>query len=192
MIVGSGPAGAWAALRLAEAGVAATIIERGKPVGPRRADSPAFTADNSTPNPITVSAKAVRAPTPTASSTRGARIGIGRRRAGRFCRAGRAGRHRGRGAAAHRIESLAQVAGGAARSLRVWALYHFDCAFLGVREEQGRIRAVRTSRGKFPLTWSCWRPANRPATSRHGLKQPMWPWNERILPWGCASSTRDR
>ena len=38
VIVGSGPAGAWAALRLAEAGVASTILERGKPVGPRRAD----------------------------------------------------------------------------------------------------------------------------------------------------------
>jgi uncharacterized protein len=38
VIVGSGPAGAWAALRLAEAGVPATVIERGKPVQPRRRD----------------------------------------------------------------------------------------------------------------------------------------------------------
>jgi uncharacterized FAD-dependent dehydrogenase len=38
VIVGSGPAGAWAALRLAEAGVRATIVERGKPVQPRRRD----------------------------------------------------------------------------------------------------------------------------------------------------------
>ena len=38
VIVGSGPAGAWAALRLAEAGVPATILERGKPVQPRRHD----------------------------------------------------------------------------------------------------------------------------------------------------------
>lgn len=37
-IVGSGPAGAWAALRLAEAGVPSTILERGKPVQPRRHD----------------------------------------------------------------------------------------------------------------------------------------------------------
>jgi uncharacterized FAD-dependent dehydrogenase len=38
VIVGSGPAGAWAALRLAEAGVPSTIVERGKPVQPRRRD----------------------------------------------------------------------------------------------------------------------------------------------------------
>jgi uncharacterized FAD-dependent dehydrogenase len=38
VIVGSGPAGSWAALRLAEAGVASTILERGKPVQPRRKD----------------------------------------------------------------------------------------------------------------------------------------------------------
>jgi uncharacterized FAD-dependent dehydrogenase len=38
VIVGSGPAGTWAALRLAEVGVRATILERGKPVQPRRKD----------------------------------------------------------------------------------------------------------------------------------------------------------
>jgi len=38
VIVGSGPAGAWAALRLAESGVPSTILERGKPVQPRRHD----------------------------------------------------------------------------------------------------------------------------------------------------------
>jgi hypothetical protein len=38
VIVGSGPAGSWAALRLAEAGVLSTVIERGKQVRPRRRD----------------------------------------------------------------------------------------------------------------------------------------------------------
>jgi uncharacterized FAD-dependent dehydrogenase len=38
VIVGSGPAGSWAALRLAEAGVPVTIVEQGKPVQPRRRD----------------------------------------------------------------------------------------------------------------------------------------------------------
>ena len=37
-IIGSGPAGTFAALRLAEAGVPSTILERGKPVQPRRHD----------------------------------------------------------------------------------------------------------------------------------------------------------
>jgi uncharacterized protein len=38
VIVGSGPAGSWAALRLAEVGVPSTILERGRPVQPRRHD----------------------------------------------------------------------------------------------------------------------------------------------------------
>jgi uncharacterized FAD-dependent dehydrogenase len=38
VIIGSGPAGAFAALRLAEAGVPSTVLERGKPVQPRRRD----------------------------------------------------------------------------------------------------------------------------------------------------------
>ncbi|MEA2698747.1 MAG: uncharacterized protein QOI66_3018 [Myxococcales bacterium] len=38
VIVGSGPAGSWAALRLVEAGVTSTIVELGKPVQPRRRD----------------------------------------------------------------------------------------------------------------------------------------------------------
>jgi uncharacterized FAD-dependent dehydrogenase len=38
VIVGAGPAGSWAALRLIEAGVPSTIVELGKPVQPRRRD----------------------------------------------------------------------------------------------------------------------------------------------------------
>ena len=38
VVIGSGPAGAFAALRLAEAGLPCTILERGKPVQPRRRD----------------------------------------------------------------------------------------------------------------------------------------------------------
>jgi uncharacterized FAD-dependent dehydrogenase len=38
VIIGSGPAGTWAALRLSEAGITATLVERGKPVQPRRSD----------------------------------------------------------------------------------------------------------------------------------------------------------
>jgi uncharacterized FAD-dependent dehydrogenase len=38
VIVGSGPAGTWAALRLAEAGVPSIVLERGKPIQPRRHD----------------------------------------------------------------------------------------------------------------------------------------------------------
>jgi uncharacterized FAD-dependent dehydrogenase len=38
VVVGSGPAGSWAALRLAEAGLPVTVLEQGKPVQPRRRD----------------------------------------------------------------------------------------------------------------------------------------------------------
>jgi uncharacterized protein len=43
VVVGSGPAGTWAALRLAEGGVTATVLEQGKPVQPRRHDLAALT-----------------------------------------------------------------------------------------------------------------------------------------------------
>ncbi len=49
VIVGSGPAGAWAALRLAEAGVPSTVIEQGKPVQPRRHDLARITRGELTP-----------------------------------------------------------------------------------------------------------------------------------------------
>lgn len=48
-IVGSGPAGSWAALRLAEAGLPATLIEQGKPVQPRRRDLAGITRGELTP-----------------------------------------------------------------------------------------------------------------------------------------------
>jgi uncharacterized FAD-dependent dehydrogenase len=38
VVIGAGPAGTWAALRLVEAGIAPTIVELGKPVQPRRRD----------------------------------------------------------------------------------------------------------------------------------------------------------
>ncbi|HVV52067.1 MAG TPA: FAD-dependent oxidoreductase [Polyangia bacterium] len=38
VVIGAGPAGTWAALRLAEGGVPVTILEQGKPVQPRRHD----------------------------------------------------------------------------------------------------------------------------------------------------------
>src|SRR5450432_1322284 len=38
VVVGSGPTGTWAALRLAEAGVPSIVLEQGKPVQPRRRD----------------------------------------------------------------------------------------------------------------------------------------------------------
>jgi uncharacterized FAD-dependent dehydrogenase len=38
VVIGSGPAGTWAALRLAQGGLPVTILEQGKPVQPRRHD----------------------------------------------------------------------------------------------------------------------------------------------------------
>jgi uncharacterized FAD-dependent dehydrogenase len=43
VVVGAGPAGAWAALRLAEAGVPSLVLEQGKAVQPRRHDLAALT-----------------------------------------------------------------------------------------------------------------------------------------------------
>src|SRR5688572_17100478 len=49
VVVGSGPAGSWAALRLAEANVPVTIVEQGKPVQPRRRDLALLTRGELTP-----------------------------------------------------------------------------------------------------------------------------------------------
>jgi uncharacterized FAD-dependent dehydrogenase len=50
VVIGSGPAGTWAALRLAEAGVPATILEQGKPVQPRRRDLALITRGELSPS----------------------------------------------------------------------------------------------------------------------------------------------
>jgi uncharacterized FAD-dependent dehydrogenase len=50
IVVGSGPAGAWAALRLAEAGVPSTVLEQGKPVQPRRHDLASITRGELVPS----------------------------------------------------------------------------------------------------------------------------------------------
>jgi len=152
VIVGSGPAGAWAALRLAEAGVAATIIERGKPVGPRRADIARLHRGQLNPE---------------------SNYCFGEGGAGTYSDGKLHTRCKDRAAVADVLADF--VALGAPADIEVEArphigsnrlpkllealrarlqglgvCYHFDCAFLGVREEQGRIRAVRTSAGEIP------------------------------------------
>jgi uncharacterized FAD-dependent dehydrogenase len=152
VIVGSGPAGAWAALRLAEAGVASTILERGKPVRPRRADLASLHRGQLNPE---------------------SNYCFGEGGAGTFSDGKLYTRSKDRVAVADVLADL--VALGAPTDIEVDARphigsnrlpkllealrarlqglgvrYQFDCAFMGVREEQGRIRAVRTSAGEIP------------------------------------------
>jgi hypothetical protein len=152
VIVGSGPAGAWAALRLAEAGVASTILERGKPVGPRRADLAGLHRGQLNPE----------------SNYCFGEGGAGTYSDGKLytrCkdRVGVAGvladlvvlgapaditidarPHIGSNLLPKLLEALrARLQGQGVR-------YHFDCRFMGVRETQGRIRAVQTSGGEIP------------------------------------------
>ena len=152
VIVGSGPAGAWAALRLAEAGVASTILERGKPVGPRRADIASLHRGQLNPE---------------------SNYCFGEGGAGTYSDGKLHTRCKDRAAVAdvladlvalgapsdieidarphigsNRLPKLLQALRARLQSLGV--CYHFDCAFTGVREEQGRIRAVHTSAGEIP------------------------------------------
>lgn len=152
VIVGSGPAGTWAALRLAEAGVASTILERGKPVGPRRADIARVHRGQLNPE---------------------SNYCFGEGGAGTYSDGKLHTRCKDRTAVADVLADL--VALGAPPDIEVDARphigsnrlpkllealrarlqdlgvrYHFDCPFLGVREEQGRIRAVRTGAGEIP------------------------------------------
>jgi len=152
VIVGSGPAGSWAALRLAEAGVCSTIVERGKAVGPRRADiagvhrgqlnpesnycfgeggagtysdGKLYTRSKDRSGVAGVLADLVALGAP-AEITIDARPHIGSNRLPKLLEALRT-----------RLQSLG-------------VRYQFDCAFTGVREEHGKIRAVQTSAGEIP------------------------------------------
>ena len=152
VIVGSGPAGTWAALRLAEAGVGSTILERGKPVGPRRADIASVHRGQLNPE---------------------SNYCFGEGGAGTYSDGKLHTRCKDRAAVADVLADL--VALGAPPDIEVDARphigsnrlpkllealrarlqdmgvsYHFDCPCLGVREEQGRIRAVRTRAGEIP------------------------------------------
>ena len=109
VVVGAGPAGTWAALRLAEAGVPATILEQGKPVQPRRHDLALLTrGDAESALELLLRRGRAPAPTPTASSTRAPRIApgvaAGARRPGALRRARR---DRDRLAPARRLEPAA-------------------------------------------------------------------------------------
>jgi uncharacterized FAD-dependent dehydrogenase len=152
VIVGSGPAGAWAALRLAEAGVTSTILERGKPVGPRRRDIASLHRGQLNPE---------------------SNYCFGEGGAGTFSDGKLYTRSKDRVGVAGVLADL--VALGAPAEIEIDARphigsnllpkllaalrerlqglgvrYHFDCPFLGVREEQGRIRAVQTGAGEIP------------------------------------------
>jgi uncharacterized FAD-dependent dehydrogenase len=152
VIVGSGPAGAWAALRLAEAGVASIILERGKPVQPRRADLASLHRGKLNPE---------------------SNYCFGEGGAGTFSDGKLYTRSKDRAAVADVLADL--VALGApvdievdsrphigsnrlpkllealrARLQGLGVQYHFDSAFIGVREEQGRILEVLTNAGEIP------------------------------------------
>ena len=151
VIVGSGPAGAWAAWRLAEAGVASTILERGKSVGPRRADLAKLHRGQLNPesnycfgeggagtysdgklhtrckdrvavDDILADLVVLGAPADIAID---ARPHIG----------------------SNRLPRLLETLRTHLQDLGV--RYHFDCPFFSVREEQGRIRAVLTGAGEI-------------------------------------------
>jgi hypothetical protein len=152
VIVGSGPAGAWAALRLAEGGVASTILERGKPVRPRRADLASLHRGQLNPE---------------------SNYCFGEGGAGTFSDGKLYTRSKDRIAVADVLADLVALGAPAdievdarphigsnrlpklletlrARLQSLGVRYHFDCAFTGVREEQGRIRGVLTSAGEIP------------------------------------------
>jgi uncharacterized FAD-dependent dehydrogenase len=152
VIVGSGPAGAWAALRLAEAGVASTILERGKPVGPRRRDLANLHRGQLNP---------------------ASNYCFGEGGAGTYSDGKLYTRCKDRSEVSEVLADLVSLGASAAievdarphigsnrlpkllEALRVrmqamGVCYQFECAFTGVRAEHGRIRAVKTSQGEIP------------------------------------------
>ena len=76
VVVGAGPGGLFAALRLIELGLRPVIVERGKNVRDRKKDLALIGREQTiNQNPITVSEKGARELTRTASSTPAARNG---------------------------------------------------------------------------------------------------------------------
>jgi len=152
VIVGSGPAGSWAAWRLAEAGVPSTILERGKPVAPRRRDLAGLHRGHLNPE---------------------SNYCFGEGGAGTYSDGKLYTRSKERGGVADILADLVDLGAPAdiqiearphigsnrlprllealrARLQAAGVEYHFECRFTGLRVEQGRIRAVRTSAGEIP------------------------------------------
>jgi uncharacterized protein len=152
VVVGSGPAGTWAALRLAEAGVSATILEQGKPVQPRRRDLALVTRGDLVP---------------------GSNYCFGEGGAGTYSDGKLYARAKDRvgvaaviadlvrfGAPAE-IEADARPHVGSNRLPRVLGAlrehlaglgveHRFETAATGLRVEAGRVRAVRVDGGEIP------------------------------------------
>jgi uncharacterized FAD-dependent dehydrogenase len=151
VIVGSGPAGSWAALRLAEAGVVSTVIERGKQVQPRRrdlaelnhgrlnvesnycfgeggagtySDGKLYTRSKDREGVAGVLADLVTLGAPKDIEFE-SRPHIG----------------------SNRLPKLLENLRAHLQTLGV--SYQFDCRFLGVRSERGRVCAVQTSAGEI-------------------------------------------
>jgi uncharacterized FAD-dependent dehydrogenase len=152
VVIGSGPAGSWAALRLAEAGVAVTIVEQGKPVQPRRHDLARLTRGELAP----------------ASNYCFGEGGAGTFSDGKLYtrskdRAGVAGvlADLARFGAPPEIATDARPHVGSNRLPRVLVAlrdhlatlgvaYRFETGATGLRAEAGRVRAVRVDGGEIP------------------------------------------
>ncbi len=149
VVVGAGPAGTWAALRLAEAGVPPTIVELGKPVQPRRHDLASITRGTLNPR---------------------SNYCFGEGGAGTYSDGKLYTRAKDRAAIAHvladlvrfgapsdiAIESRPHVGSNRlpkvldalrAHLEREGAVYHFETEVAGVRADGGRLRALRLAGG---------------------------------------------
>jgi uncharacterized FAD-dependent dehydrogenase len=152
VVVGSGPAGTWAALRLAEAGVPVTILEQGKPVQPRRRDLALLTRGDLAPD---------------------SNYCFGEGGAGTYSDGKLYTRSKDRAGVAGVISDLVRFGApteiaadarphvGSNRLPRVLSAlrdhltasgveYRFGVAATGLRAEAGRVRAVRVEGGELP------------------------------------------
>jgi uncharacterized FAD-dependent dehydrogenase len=149
VVIGAGPAGTWAALRLAEAGVRAHVVELGKPVQPRRRDLALL--NRGTLNPRS-------------------NYCFGEGGAGTYSDGKLYTRSKDRAGVAEVLADLARFGApseieidsrphvGSNRLPKVLdalrahleaagVVYHFDTEVVGVRAEAGRLRAVRLAGG---------------------------------------------
>ena len=166
VIVGSGPAGTWAALRLGEAGVPATILEQGKPVQPRRRDLALVTRGELVPGSNYCFGEGGAGTYSDgklyARAQRSRRRRRGDRRSGPLRRAGR---DRGRRAPARRLEPPAAGARRAARASGRARRRHIGSRPrppASASRGDGCAPCASTA-ASSPPTWWCWRWGTRRA-----------------------------
>ena len=193
------PGGLFCAYELARHGIGCVVLDRGKPVQPRRRDLKGLTQHGARRPDSNYCFGEGGAGTYSDGKlyTRSHKRGDVRDVLEMLAVHGAPDRHPGRRAAAHRLEQAAQGDHGDARatSSELGVAFRFGARVTGIRAQARRARALgdarRRQRARRRGAW-CSRPATRRATSTSCSTTRACGSRPRPSRWACASSTRSR